>query len=147
MGWQEEVRQKVLFKARQNLQEAEKEVRSIILSYLSAGMHPSGDDYSDYSRSHGRRREKAGLQTADKDLEFSGTMLNNLKTRYNVKGGAIQASIDFEGKAHRRDDQRDAPDNKDIAVWFEEREGRKILSLTEQQKKDIYEKYGVEVHD
>jgi len=130
---------------RENMRKAIDEAKRMIMSRADRGMG-SQRRFSDYKRSHRWRRQQEGLQTQHKDLQFSGTMFSNITENWKEGFDEIRVEIDFGGQAHRRSDQGPRT-NKDIAVWFEEREEQKILSLTSMEKNTIEEKYLVTVHD
>ena len=62
------------------------------------------------------------------------------------EGNTVTGTVDFSGQAYRRDDQKPAT-NKDLAVWFEERQGHKVLKATAEEKEAIYQKFLVHVND
>ncbi len=130
---------------RKNMRDAIDRAKSMIIARADRGMGTERR-FSDYGRSHKWRRQKEGLQTQHKDLQFSGTMFKNITEKWDEGFDEIRVQIDFGGEAHRRPDQKQRM-NKDIAVWFEEREGQKILSLTGTEKKKIEETFSVTVHD
>ncbi len=147
MDWKQKIMSDLRLQARRNVEEAVKEIIYVIEKRLDQGVGSKGR-FSGYSRSHSRRRVYEGLQDRDKDLYFSGTMRSSIQdTKWKETPMSVEVTVGFTGQAHRRNDQKDSPTNKDIAVWFEKREKQKVLSLAPQEKSVIEEKYKVKIHD
>ena len=152
MDWVEEIYRQARLLAEQDLRDAAQEYISIVRERTKKGQG-AYEKYTPYGRSHKRRREKKGLQTKDKDLHFSGTMFDSVRLKdVRWEGDTIMGTIDFSGQAYRRSDQKshhkgEPAANKDLAVWFEERQGHKVLKATAEEKEAIYQKFLVHVND
>lgn len=146
MDWVEEIYRQARIWAEQDLRNAAQEYINVVRERTRKG-EGAYERYTPYGRSQKYRREKKGLQTKDKDLHFSGTMFDSVRLKdVRWEGDTIMGTIDFSGQAYRRSDQKPAA-NKDLAVWFEERQGQKVLKATAEEKEAIYQKFLVHVND
>ena len=134
-------------KMRENVNKAKNEFVNKYKDELSKG-RVEDESLSPYRESQARRRSKKGLQTGNKDLMFSKTLVNSIKEVDRKEGyDFIEITIGFTGRAHRRDDQGDSLDNDRLANYLarQQRSGKPILRLSKQQKNDIELKYGVTI--
>jgi hypothetical protein len=100
-----------------------------------------------YSRSHKKRRQQRGLQTSVKDLHYSGTMFENLReTSRSSTASTASITVSFAGQANRRDDQRGAT-NQQVAEWLSDQEGKSIIGLSDNEKKQIADRLAVHLVD
>lgn len=85
----------------------------------------SGKNLSNYSKAYAKRREKAGLQIANKDLEFNK---NSSSIRHNLDVGISDGGPAF---GHIKEN------GYRIAGYQEEREGVNIFKLNDQEINNI----------
>lgn len=137
---------------------------AIIKERASKGEGGSGmfSPYSDEKwgifPTHKTRRKRAGLQTAKKDLRFSGTLLNSIKEIDRERtDNSVVVTLGFTGMAHRRRDQQpqhkgEPATNDQVARWLGEQEGKrsgnnKILKLSDQDRRYLELKHNVKIYD
>ncbi len=137
-----EGRQKML----DNLEGAKKDVIEAYKKGLKEGK--AGEDtLSGYGRSQRYRRSKKGLQTARKDLQYSGTLLGSLKEVSRTQGDDfVEIELGFTGSAYRREDQSSL-DNEALADHLSDQQlrGKPILKLSRQDTTRIEGKWGVKI--
>ena len=127
-----------------NVEAAKDEYIKILIARTKDGQGEKGA-YSAYSKSHKYRREKKGLQTAKKDLHFSGTLFGSYKpVKKEVTKEKVTITLDFTGAAHKRPDQRQR-ENTQVAQWLGQFEGMQIHKLTKSEREDIENKYNVRI--
>jgi hypothetical protein len=121
----------------------------LVARFKSQGKKHSGGDLSPYSKSHGSRRNKAGLQTTFKDLHYSGTMFDNFsEVDKTINENSVTITLSFVGDAHRRPDQK-AATNIQVAAWLGEQENTNIAKLSENEKlavkQDMIRQFGDDI--
>lgn len=119
----------------------------IVKNRVKRGKAFDDNDFSLYGKSHTKRRRDRGLQTAVKDLHFSGTMFENLReTSRSSTASTARITVSFAGQANRRDDQRGAT-NQQVAEWLSDQEGKNIIGLSDKEKKQIADRLAVHLGD
>ena len=122
-------------------------IPAIVERIRSSGKKSGDGNFSSYKDYWANVRAKNGRQTGFKDFTFLGNLLDSLKVNGNVLSdgrGRFRVSYDFlgkvkdgDGRAPRKDGDRDA---RWVASGHSEREGTVISQMTEQEKKDLYDR-------
>ncbi len=119
------------------------------------GEGKSGDEnLSPYSKTHHRRRSKAGKSTSPKDFKWSGTMLESIKEiSRHVGQDFIELTISFDGTPYRRDDQKayhkGEPSTTMEQAYLLQKQQRinKVLALSNNDRERIQRKHNVQIDD
>ena len=150
MDWKNEIRGKVLNMAVKAAMRARDEVIKTFKEELSSG-RVGESNLPSYRPTQKWRREKKGLQTGTKDLQFSKTLVNSLKQlEMTIVGSTIEIKIGFVGQAYRRFDQNDSFSNDQLADYLSRQQvgdGLPLLRLSDMQKNRIENKYKVGIYD
>jgi len=146
MGWKEQIEREARTVLKSNMEAAVAYARKSLTERFSRG-RGAERVFPSYSRTHRYRREREGLQTGVKDVWFSGKMIGSIKEDWKEDADGIRVDLDFSGMANRRKDQKDNPSNRDIAVYFEKKQGQKLLKLSQEEKNFIQTMYSIRVDD
>lgn len=152
MDWKDRMIKKAQQVAEVNAKMAADEVIMALQKMWGEGFGSQGrltsnpkESYNAYSESHGRRREREGLQTDRVNLNYSGVFTRSVKIAKEwstPKGYNVQ--LQFTGKAHRRKDQKGLS-NATLSSYLATQMKQPILMLKKEDKELIEKRYSVNI--
>ncbi len=145
MGWRDQIKQQVDNTMVEAVEKAARDVVAVTKKTYSTGK--AGDqELSPYSRSQRSRRNRRGLQTANKDLQYSGTLLDSVKIISRNRGdGYYEVRMGVTGSAYRRSDQSSISTQRQAEYLSEQQGIPNILQLSERERRNIEQAYNVEI--